>query len=234
MAATGLGTGITTERTTGLATGFDLGLALCERCRLVVRWPQSAGGRNQAPGAAQVSCPRCDATLWLRKPASLSRATAFLVAAYICYIPANVLPVIVTTTVLGTESDTILSGAIELIETGSWPLGAVVFIASICVPLLKLVSLTLLIASVARGSGWGRLQQTRLYRLIELVGRWSMLDVYVVTLLVGLVQFRSLATVTPGIGALAFGAVVVFTMLAVLSFDPRLIWDTTGEPRAGR
>ena len=112
-----------------------------------------------------------------------------------------------------------------LINSGSWPLGALVFFASIVVPLLKLGALTLLILSVMRKSKWAPRQRTQLYRLVEFIGRWSMLDIYVVTLLVGLVQIQSLATIKPGMGAVAFGAVVVLTMLSALSFDPRLIWD---------
>ncbi len=202
------------------ATGRALGLALCERCRLVARMP---------PPPAQARCPRCGAPIELRKNASLSRAAAFLIAATVAYIPANLLPILSMSTVLGSESDTIMNGVVVLFRSGSWPLGVIVFVASIVVPLLKLVSMTLLILTVRRGSHWTPLQATRLYRLIDLVGRWSMLDVYVVTLLVGLVQVQSLAIIEPGAGVFAFGAVVVFTMLSVLSFDPRLIWDPREE-----
>jgi paraquat-inducible protein A len=205
------------------ASGLSLGLALCSRCRLVARRVDADVPR---PASTRVElCPRCGAALWQRKPASLSRCLAYLVAAMLLYVPANLLPVMHTQTVFGIEDDTILSGVLVLIQSGSWPLGALVFFASIVVPLLKLFSLSALIAIAGHGSVRLRLQATRLYRLIEFVGRWSMLDVYVITLLVGLVQIRSLATIEPGIGAIAFGAVVVCTMQATQCFDPRLLWD---------
>jgi paraquat-inducible protein A len=210
---------------TQAVTGRAMGLALCERCRLVARFP---------PPPAQARCPRCGASMEMRKSASLSRAAAFLIAASIAYIPANLLPILSVSTVTGSESNTIMSGVVVLLRSGSWPLGVIVFVASIVVPLLKLVSMSLLIFTVRRGSHWTPLQATRLYRLIDLVGRWSMLDVYVVTLLVGLVQIQSLAVIEPGAGVFAFGAVVVFTMLSVLSFDPRLIWDPREEHHARR
>jgi len=203
------------------ATGLSLGLALCARCRQVSALdPAAAVAADRAS-----SCPRCGAELSPRKPRSLARSLAYLVAAIILYVPANLLPVMHTTTVFGVEDDTILSGVRVLVQSGSWPLGALVFFASIVVPLLKIFSLSALLLIAGRGSMRLRMQATRLYRLIEFVGRWSMLDVYVITLLVGLVQIRSLATIEPGIGAIAFGAVVVCTMLATLCFDPRLLWD---------
>jgi paraquat-inducible protein A len=129
-----------------------------------------------------------------------------------------------TETVFGAQDDTIMSGVILLLTTGSWPLALLVFFASIVVPLLKLFSISYLLASSWRRSRWHPLPRTQLFRIIEAVGRWSMLDVYVVTLLVALVQFQTLASVHPGGGALAFGAVVVLTILAAKNFDSRLIW----------
>jgi paraquat-inducible protein A len=159
------------------------------------------------------------------KPGSLSRTWAFLVAAVILYIPANVLPVMHTEWLSGSEDDTILSGVIYLWSSGSWPLALVVFVASISVPLLKIATLGYLAASVQLGSTWQPRRRARLYRLVELIGRWSMLDIYVTAILVALVQAKALATIHAGPGALAFAAVVVLTMLAAMSFDPRLIWD---------
>jgi paraquat-inducible protein A len=161
-----------------------------------------------------------------RKPHSLSRTWAFLVAAIILYIPANVLPVMRTEWLTGSEDDTILSGVIFLWSSGSWPLALVVFVASISVPLLKIATLAYLATSVQLGSTWQPRQRARLYRIVELIGRWSMLDIYVTAILVALVHAKALATIQPGPGALAFGAVVVLTMLAAMSFDPRLIWDS--------
>ena len=119
-----------------------------------------------------------------------------------------------------------MSGVVHLWKTGFWGIAAIVFVASIMVPLFKLLALTLLLVSVQRRSTWWPMQRARLYRLVELVGRWSMLDIYVVTLLAALVQIRTLATVKAGAGALAFGAVVVLMMFASMKFDPRLIWDS--------
>ena len=169
-------------------------------------------------------CPCCDASLHLRHPDSLAKSAAYLIAAAILYIPANLLPVMHTETIFGAQDDTIMSGVLVLLESGSWPLALLVFFASIVVPLLKLLSISLLLLTCWRKSAWNPLPRTQLFRIVEAVGRWSMLDVYVVTVLVALVQFQSLASVYPGGGALAFGAVVVLTMLSAQSFDSRLIW----------
>lgn len=203
-------------------TAARLGLVSCHACDLVS--PRTLEG---AP------CPRCGATLHHRKPDSLARTWAFLLAAYILYIPANMLPVMVTQSILGTQQDTILSGVIYLWLSGSHMLAVLVLIASIVVPLLKMAILTFLLLSVHFRSGWRIRQQTRLYGLVEVIGRWSMLDIFVVALLASLVRAGALATIIPGGGALAFGAVVVLTMLASLSFDPRLLWDSL-EPDNAR
>jgi paraquat-inducible protein A len=192
------------------------GFCSCHVCNLVSR-------RERAPVSAH--CPRCGASLHFRKPGSVSRCWALLIAAYILYIPANLLTIMETGSLFSYRKDTIVSGVVELWRSGSWVIAVIVFIASVTIPLLKLISLTLLLVSVQRRSRWRPRQRTRLYRLLELVGRWSMLDIYVVTLLAALVQLGSLATVKAGPGALAFGAVVVLTMFASMQFDPRLIWD---------
>ncbi|MFB8831002.1 paraquat-inducible protein A [Azotobacter sp. CWF10] len=190
-------------------------LAPCHGCGLLVRT-----GAGHA-----VRCPRCGSLLHARKPDSIARTWAFIVAAAILYIPANLLPIMETSSLFGAQKDTIMSGVVYLWLSGSWHLALVVFIASILVPMAKLIALVILVLSVQLRARWQPVQRTRLYRLVELVGRWSMLDVYVVTLLVALVQLEALATIRPGPGALAFGAVVVLTMFAAMSFDPRLIWD---------
>ncbi|MFS8976521.1 paraquat-inducible protein A [Cupriavidus necator] len=202
-------------------TASRLGLLSCHACDLVS--PRTLEGEP---------CPRCGATLHHRKPESLARTWAFLLAAYILYIPANLLPVMVTQSILGTQQDTILSGVIYLWLSGSHMLAGVVLIASIIVPLLKMVILTFLLLSVHFRSSWRIRQQTRLYGLVEVIGRWSMLDIFVVALLASLVRAGALATIIPGGGALAFGAVVVLTMLASLSFDPRLLWDSLENDNA--
>ncbi|RKF49806.1 paraquat-inducible protein A [Paraburkholderia fungorum] len=170
-------------------------------------------------------CPRCGAVLHLRKPNSLARTWAFLLAAMVLYAPAVLLPVMVTSTLFSAQSDTILSGVVFLWTSGSWGLATIVFIASIVVPMLKILSLTYLAWSTQLRSSHMPRKRTRIYRWVEFVGRWSMLDIYVITILVALVQFGSVATIDAGPGAIAFGAVVVLTMFAALSFDPRLIWD---------
>ena len=191
-------------------------LCSCHVCNLVSR-------RNEVTAPAH--CPRCGTLLHFRKPGSVSRCWALLIAAYILYIPANILVMMETGSLLNYRKDTIISGVAHLWKTGSWMIAIIVFIASVTIPLLKLISLTLLLVSVQRRSRWRPRQRTRLYRLIESVGRWSMLDIYVVTLLAALVQLGAMATVKAGPAAIAFGAVVVLTMLASMQFDPRLIWD---------
>lgn len=175
-------------------------------------------------------CQRCHAPLHARKPHSVERAWALLLAAFVLYLPANLLPIMETRSLFGVQRDTILSGVVFLWHSGSWGLSVIVFIASVAVPLLKLLSLSLILLSVQGQWRTPPLQRARLYRLLERIGRWSMLDVYVVAVLVALVQAQSLATIAPGPGVLAFGAVVVLSMLATMAFDPRLIWDTPPSP----
>lgn len=192
------------------------GLCSCHVCRLVAR---------RDPAAAVAHCPRCGAMLHFRKAGSVARCWSLLIAAYILYVPANLMTIMETGSLFNYRKDTIVSGVVHLWKTGSWGIAVIVFVASVTIPLLKLISLTLLLISVQRRSTWHPRQRTQLYRLVELVGRWSMLDIYVVTLLAALVQLGSMATVKAGPGAVAFGAVVVLTMLATTQFDPRLIWD---------
>uniref|UniRef100_UPI000683FC60 paraquat-inducible protein A n=1 Tax=Methyloversatilis thermotolerans TaxID=1346290 RepID=UPI000683FC60 len=180
-------------------------------------------------GHTHTRCPRCHAPLHQRKPASVSATWALLIASAILFIPANTLPMMTTSSLFGTQSDTIMSGVVFLWNSGSWPLALVVFFASIVVPLLKILALAWLNWSVQRRSRRAVMQRTRLYRIVEFVGRWSMLDIYVITLLVALVNFRGLATIEAGPAAVAFGAVVVLTMFAAMSFDPRLIWDPLAD-----
>ncbi|WP_293368032.1 paraquat-inducible protein A [Nevskia sp.] len=199
--------------------GAAIGLIGCHACGLVVERPP--------PNA---HCPRCGSLLHARKPESLSRAWAYLVAAFILYIPANLLPVLHSTKLFEHWSDTIMSGVVSLWTDGSYDLAIIVFTASVVVPLLKMGALALLLIQVQRGSGYLPRERTRLYRVLEFIGQWSMLDVFAVALLIALVHFGTLADAKPGTGIVAFGAVVVLTMLATMSFDPRLIWDATRPP----
>lgn len=201
-----------------ILTATQLGWRACHHCAAV--WQDTHDGDR---------CGRCNTRLRARKPHSIQRSWALLIAAVAMYLPANLLPVMVTKSLFGTQQDTILSGVIFFWVSGSYGLAAIVFVASFLVPLFKLTSLTLLLLTSQRRSGWRQHERARLYHLLELIGRWSMLDVFVVSLLAGLVRIQGFAEVTAGIGIAAFGSVVVLTMLASLSFDPRLIWDARSE-----
>lgn len=207
--------------TPGAPTAMGSGLATCHSCGLLMK---SAAHRHDAV------CPRCGGHVHARKPNSISRTWAFLIAAMVLYIPANLLPVMNTSSLFGSEKDTIMSGVVYLWTSGSWPLAIIVFIASVAVPMLKILALVFLVVSAQSRSIWIPLQRARIYRVVELVGRWSMLDIYVITILVALVQFQGLATIQAGPAAIAFGSVVVLTMFAAMSFDPRLIWDKVENP----
>ena len=205
---------------TSALTAVKLGLVSCEACGLLTK-PADLGH----PG----HCPRCGEELTLRRHNSIQRTWALIIAAAICYIPANLLPVMVTTTLASAEEDTIMGGVVLLYETGSWPLALIVLIASVVIPLAKLVALGYLLVTVQRGSAGHRHDRVRLYRLVEFVGRWSMLDVFVDTFTVALIQLEPLMSVKPGMGVLFFAAVVVLTMIAAETFDPRLIWDSESD-----
>lgn len=197
-----------------LPRATELGLIGCHVCGLVCR---SASG--------DVACPRCGSALLRRKPASYMRTWALLIAAFIMYIPANVVPIMRTASLNDIDDNTIISGVVELWVKGSPDLAIIVFAASIVVPMLKFLALGTLLVSCRRGSQWARTQRAKLYRLVEFIGYWSMLDVFVVALLTALVRFSVLSRVEPLPGVIYFGLTVVLTMLASMSFDPRLIWD---------
>jgi len=201
-------------------TAMQLGLQSCESCGLLSR---------PASGEEEGRCPRCDEELVFRKPASLQRTWAYLLAAAVCYVPANILPVLTTTTATGTDSDTILQGVVLLWSPTGWPLSLIVLTASIMIPSAKILTLAYLLVSVQRGSVQSNGQRIRLYRTVELIGRWSMVDVFVDAFTAALVQLQPLMSVSPAPGLFFFAAVVVLTMLAVESFDPRLIWDPSSS-----
>ena len=203
-------------------TAASQGMLVCHACGLLSR---------AAPHGHEISCPRCGDHLHFRKPDSLARTWALLIAAMICYIPANVLPMMYSSSLFGSESDTIMSGVVYFWNSGEWYLALIIFFASITVPMMKMIALILLLVTTQRRSLWQLQQRTRLYRLVEFVGRWSMLDIYVVAVMCALVQLKALATIVPGPGAIAFGAVVVLTMFSAMAFDPRLMWDPLEEQR---
>jgi len=200
-------------------TATDAGYISCHACGHVQAHVRPRAGTH-------VRCERCDSPMHERNPDSIMRTWALLIAAALLYIPANLLPVMHTTSLVGDEDDTIMSGVVYFWTSGDWPLAVIVFIASILVPMLKLSVLALLAFTSQRNSTWRPVERTKLYRLVEFIGRWSMLDIYVIAVLTALVQFNALATVRAGPAAIAFGSVVVLTMFAAMSFDPRLIWDT--------
>jgi paraquat-inducible protein A len=199
----------------------SLGLIGCHDCHLLVPASHAALGHAR--------CPRCGASLHARKPDSIARAWALLLAAAIMYVPANLLPMTVTSALGTVQADTIMSGVIYFIHSGSWEIAAVIFIASVFVPLAKLAILIFLLISVQLRWRWKPKDRTVLYRITELVGRWSMVDVYVVTILVALVKLGAVASIEAGPAAVFFACVVVLTMLAAESFDPRIIWDVIEE-----
>ena len=193
-----------------------LGLAACHVCYKL--------GREE-----QHRCARCGAALHLRLPDSLQRTVALLITAVVLYVPANVLP-IMTTTQLGRDTEsTIMGGVVLLIKMGSYPVAGVIFVASVLVPVGKLFAIGFLCWSVARRHQTSHRQRTVLYRITEFIGRWSMTDVFVVTILVALIQLGGVLRITAGPAAIAFGGVVIVTMLSAESFDPRLIWDHLGD-----
>jgi len=204
-------------------TAKQQGLQSCEGCGLLSR---------PAHGEEEGRCPRCDEELAFRKPASFQRTWAYLLAAAICYIPANVLPVLTTTTAAGAESDTIMQGVVLLWSPTGWPLSIIVLVASIMIPSAKILALAYLLITTQRSSVANNEQRVRMYRMVEFIGRWSMVDVFVDTFTAALIQLQPLMSVEPGPGLIFFAAVVVFTMLAVEAFDPRLIWDSASQQEA--
>src|SRR5258705_1768482 len=193
-------------------TAMQQGLQSCEGCGLLSR---------PAPGENEGRCPRCDEELTFRKPGSYQRTWAYLIAAAICYVPANMLPVLTTTTAAGAESDTIMQGVVLLWSPTGWPLSIIVLVASIMIPSAKILALGYLLITSQRGSIENNEQRVRLYRMIEFIGRWSMVDVFVDTFTAALIQLQPLMSVEPGPGLIFFAAGVGFTLLPVWHLHPR-------------
>jgi len=195
-------------------------LVLCETCDLVA--PIDGHG---------AACPRCGSQRHFRKRESLTRSWALVITAAILYLPANMLPILTVISFGRGEPDTILSGIKGLFLAGMWPLALLVFFASITVPFLKIGGLVLLLITTQRRSRWRLRDRTLLYRIVESIGRWSMIDIFMLSILAGLVRLGSIATIEPGVGAISFAAVIITTMFAASAFDPRLMWDAAGENR---
>jgi paraquat-inducible protein A len=204
-------------------TAMQQGLQRCESCGLLSR---------PAHGAEAGHCPRCGEHLHFRKPDSLQRTVAYLVAAAVCYIPANVLPIMTSVLTSGRESDTIMQGVILLWSPTGWPLSLIILFASIFIPSAKVAAMFYIVFSVRRGSVQTPAKRVRLFKIVEVIGRWSMIDVFVVTFTVALIQLQPFMSVEPAPGIFFFAAVVVLTMMAVESFDPRLIWDPASSQAA--
>src|SRR5271167_4420567 len=201
---------------TALRQSLELGLVLCRTCG------QAA---SCASLGAERRCPRCQSRIELRTPFSTEMTLAWLIAGIVLYIPANLLPVMHTSGLLGEEDSTILGGILEFWRSGDWDIALLIFTASIAVPFTKFIAIGLLLLTVRRNSRWEQHQRTVLYRIVEFIGYWSMLDVIVVALTSALMQFQVLGAAEPRSGIAFFCGVVVVTMLSALSFDPRLIWD---------
>ena len=201
-----------------MKTAAECGLVACPACGTITRLSRQL---MQNPPRCQL----CFARLHSRKPMSLQRSWAWLIAGVIAYIPANLYPIMFTTVFGDSEPNTIIGGILVLLELKSYPVALVVFVASIIVPILKFIAVGYLLISIQGKYLHGRYDRTRLFRLTEFIGRWSMIDVFVVAILAALVQVGSVAQIDPGLGATAFGAAVIFTMLSAISLDSRLIWD---------
>ncbi|KAI2673544.1 MULTISPECIES: paraquat-inducible protein A [unclassified Pseudomonas] len=195
---------------------IDAGILICIECHEL----------NKQEADEQI-CTRCGALVHARRPNSLVRTWALLITAAILYIPANLLPIMTVNSLGQGDPSTIMSGVIQLVQHGMIPIAAVVFIASILVPTFKLVGIALLLFSVQRRQPLSARQRIVMYRFIEFIGRWSMLDIFVIAILVAVVNFGRLASIEANLGAIAFASVVILTMLAAVTFDPRLIWDNT-------
>lgn len=203
-------------------TGAKAGVVQCGACGLLSRstGPEGAG-----------SCPRCGEAIAFRRRDPIERTWALIIAAAICYLPANILPVMTTTTLDSVQPDTIISGVVRLYTSGSWVLALIVLVASVMIPLVKLTALAYLLITVQLRSNRRMRERARLYRMLKAIGRWSMLDVFVATIVVALVQLRPFMSVVPKSGVMFFTAVVILTIFAADSFDPRLIWDSGGGTR---
>jgi paraquat-inducible protein A len=201
---------------TVLKQSRELGLVLCRTCGLAA---------SRAALKMDRRCPRCESRIAHRRPFSTEMTLAWLIAGIVLYIPANLLPVMHTSGLLGEEDSTILGGILEFWRSGDWDIALLIFIASVAVPFTKFIAIGLLLFTVRKNSQWEQHQRTVLYRIVEFIGYWSMLDVIVVALTSALMQFQILGAAEPRAGIAFFCAVVVVTMLSALSFDPRLIWD---------
>ena len=195
-----------------MTTARSQGMAVCHTCTALNNDSES-------------TCSRCDSPVHVRIPNSIERTVALLIASVALYIPANVYPIMITEQQGNAIESTIIGGVILLWGMGSYAVALVIFIASILVPIAKILSLSALCVTVSRKQMTSRKQRTLMYRITEIIGKWSMVDVFVVAILVALIQITGVVVISPGGAALAFAAMVIVTMAAAEGFDPRLIWD---------
>jgi paraquat-inducible protein A len=205
-----------------MRTAQAAGMLQCRECRLLVRQPP-----DHADGVAV--CPRCESVLHSRLPNSIARTWALVLTAFLCLIPANLYPMMTIILKGQGQPSTILDGVIVLVQLDMIPIALIIFTASIAIPFLKLLGLTLILLSVQFKWNISPRQRTILYDIIEIVGRWSMLDIFVVSVLVALVQLGALAEMEAGMAATFFVSAVVITLFAAQSFDTRLIWDAVDD-----
>ncbi len=203
---------------TPVLTARAAGLVGCETCGKVAE-------------AGRVQCTRCGKMLHSRRDASLQRVWAWLLVGIMCYIPANTLPMLVTSTLGRTSASTIGGGVIELIGHDAYGVAAIVALASIVIPVFKFLVIGYLALSIRHRVSMSIHGRTRLYEIVEFIGRWSMIDVFVVAILTALVQLGFVASINPGLAAVFFALSVTFTMLSAQAMDPRLIWDSEERER---
>ena len=199
-------------KTPDILSAREMGLVACTRCTRV--WP-----------AGTETCGRCGKTIVARDEKSLQRVWALWLMGFICYIPANMYPMLQTRTLLTVQEDTIVGGAVELMHHGAYGVALIILIASVVIPLGKFMAIAFLALSVKRSSTMRNHQRQMLYEVVEYIGRWSMIDIFVVAILSSLVQLNTLAAINPGRASLFFALSVIFTMLSAQSFDSRMIWD---------
>lgn len=201
---------------TDIISARDLGVVACTRCTQV--WP-----------AGTQSCDRCGSAIVARDEKSLQRVWALWLVGLMCYVPANLYPMLQTRTLLSVQQDTIVGGAVELVHHGALGIAAIILIASVVIPLGKFMAIAFLAVSVMRPSSVSSHHRQLLYEVVEYIGRWSMIDIFVVAIMSSLVQLNTLAAVNPGRASLFFALSVIFTMLSAQAFDSRMIWDVQAE-----
>ncbi|MFC6636241.1 paraquat-inducible protein A [Sulfitobacter sediminilitoris] len=202
-----------------IVTARELGIVACKRC-------------TKASPMGVDRCPRCNHKLHSRDPLSLQRVWAFWIVGFLCYIPANAYPMLRTQTLFKVDESTIIGGAVDLAHYGSYGIAAIILFASVVIPLAKFWAIAYLAISVKQNINFSNHRRQFMYEIVEYIGRWSMIDIFVVAILSALVQLRTLASINPGPAAIFFALSVIFTMLSAQAFDSRMIWDVRAKGRS--